>query len=357
MLRVLTVVVLLGLLPTLVAADTEVKSKADQITITGRVQTQWRHSTIDGEPSNVFFMRRVRATVKVKINDWIDGVVQPDYGDGKTSVKDAYARFKFNDNFQVVTGQAHRRFDMFELTSSTQILVIERDGRIGDTKVPTLSRMTEGLGFSDRDIGVFAKINDHDKRIVVQAGITNGDGANKDASQGEKAYQGRVTFKPMGDQDLRISGGISVKPYEGMAAGEVEYASGFEGSVEFGNFKEGVHIQAGFITGDNWGGVHTTFDAMTDGNSPTFIAAQGIATYKHRLQNNRWIESVEPLVRVSFADPNNDIDDDGGILVTPGLNAFFTNRNRVSVNVDIFLPQDSMLDTEASIKAQSWLYW
>lgn len=350
-------------LPALANAETEISSKAEKLTITGRMQAQWRHTTIEGEPSNEFLIRRARATVKVKINDLWHGVVQPDFGEGKFSLKDAYARFTPSKQFEFTMGQAKRNFDLFELTSSTQILVIERDGRIGNVKVPTLSTLTEKLGYSDRDIGLFAHVNDASKRFGVDVSVTNGDGANEKASMGEKAVQGRLSVQPISEQPLSLHGGWSMKPYETQYAGtdsaETEYANAFEAALEYGAWERGVHVQAAFIGGENWKGEFTDFrPTVSPADSlPTFLTVQGILTYKQPLQSSRWLESIEPLVRVSWADPNIDIDDDGGILITPGVNLFLKSRNRFSVNTDIFVPQDSDASVETSVKVQSWVYW
>lgn len=359
--------VLGSMLPCIAVAEApEVDSKAVKITFTGRVQALWSHTTIDrGDPSNEFLMRRVRGTMKVKINDWVSGIVEPDFGEGKAELRDAYVKLEPNDYFSATIGQAKRRFDLFELTSSTQILVIERDGRIGRKKYPSLSYFTEDLGFADRDIGVFVSLHDEDERFNVDAAITNGAGANKKAEIGEKAFQGRVSVVPVADFDLQVSAGVSVKPFEkgaGAAADslDVRYASAFEGSIEYGSFKSGPHVQAGVVLGSN----SKKYDAAKN-ESPTFTALQAIATYKRALVGNRWLEAVEPLVRVSYADPNTDTDKDGGIVVTPGFNAFLAHRNRLSVNADIWLPQaDDDAATafeedkvQVGLKIASWLFF
>ena len=39
-----------------------------------------------------------------------------------------------------------------------------------------------------------------------------------------------------------------------------------------------------------------------------------------------------------MADPDDGIDDDGGLLVTPGFAAYFVGRNRISLNLDWYDP-------------------
>lgn len=350
----------LGALFAATATGVEVESKATKVTITGRVQALWSHSTIDGDPSNEFLLRRARLAIKLSVNDWVSGIVEPDFAvvDQKVDLKDAYFKMEPHDNFSITVGQTKRRFDIFELTSSTQMLIIERDGRIGRQKVPSYSLLTEDLGYADRDIGVFVAAHDGDERINVEAGLTNGAGANKRAEFSRKAFQGRVSVKPIAETDLMLNVATSVKPYDnGTATDSLKYAAAFEGSVEYGNFKSGPHVQAGVVVGKNYK------LPLVAGDPPSFTAVQGIAAYKHAMSNSKWFEAVEPLVRVSYADPNTDVDDDGGIVVTPGVNLFVVNRTRLALNADIFIPQESSAPmapkekTEVGIKAATWLYW
>lgn len=339
------------------AGAVEIESKAEKITITGRVQTMWYTSSIQGDPGNEFIIRRARMALKIKANDWLSGMVEPDFapGGGQIDLKDAYVKMSPSENFDIVVGQTKRRFDLFELTSSTQMLVIERDGRIGRRKVPSLSAFTEGAGYSDRDIGLFVMAHDEKERFNLEAAVTNGSGANAKPTIGAKAFQGRLSVEPMRDTNLMLNVGVSVKPQRTVNAASdtaTAYNAAFEGSVEYGNFSKGPHLQAGIVVGDN----PATYSAATD-DFKSATSVQVIGSYKMPLQNNRWLEAWEPLLRVDFSDPNTDIDDNGGMLFTPGVNFFVVNRSRLSANIDIFQPSASGADTEVSFKAASWLYF
>jgi len=368
----------LGLLAASAARAVEIDSKAEKITLTGRVQPLWTYSSFeDGNPSNEFLLRRARLAMKVKINDWISGVVEPDFGEGKLALKDAYFAFEpVEDRLEFIVGQTKRRYDLFELTSSTQILVIERDGRIGRLKVPSLSFLTEELGYADRDIGLFVLGNTASERVRIEAAVTNGAGANTKPTIGEKAFQGRVSVEPIASRPLTVNGGVSLRPYEStfdrvtgvdtVSVTNVEYGTAFEGSIEYGKWERGPHVQAGVVGGTNFdsdiGGV-----AKTDNrDAASFLALQGIVTYKKAFANPTWFEAVEPLVRVSWADPNTDVDNDGGIVITPGVNLFVTGRTRMMANVDVFVPEandnPSTTATDESetlfgVKVASWLYF
>ena len=71
-----------------------------------------------------------RLLLDVTVGDFLSARLQPGFVGGKTELKDVYLRLNFADDFQVSMGQFKRAFDLFELSSSTDLSVIERDGRI-----------------------------------------------------------------------------------------------------------------------------------------------------------------------------------------------------------------------------------
>ncbi len=337
-------------------AQVKIESKAAEITLTGRLHLQWNTTSIDGPISNEFLIRRARLTAEIDFNDWISGKIQPDYGEGEVSLKDAYLRLSFDPAFRATLGQFKRPFDLFELTSSTQILVIERAGGIrglntcsGPGGICTYSRFTEKLGYSDRDIGVMVE-GEVGGRFEYAVSVTNGTGANTEEENGTKSYTGRLAVEAA--SDFTIAANLGAHDYEREnALGEMEneYAIAFGGDIEYGNYTRGLHLQAGITTGDNWSNLNASFDPTT------FLTAQGILTYKVPLSNSRFLEAIEPVARVSWGDPDTDANDDEGILFTPGLVAFFSGRNKLAINADIWSPSQG--DTELSIKMQSYLHF
>ncbi len=341
---------------TTAAAQVKIESKAAEITLTGRVHLQWNSTSVDGPISNEFLIRRARLTAEIDFNDWISGKVQPEYGEGESSLKDAYLRLSFDPAFRVTLGQFKRPFDLFELTSSTQIAVIERAGGIrgldtcaGPGGICSYSRFTEKLSYSDRDIGGMVE-GDLGSRVEYSASVTNGTGGNTEEENGTKSYTGRLAVA--GTPDLTIAANLGAHDYEREnALGEMEneYAIAFGGDLEYGNYTSGLHLQAGFTTGDNWKNLDTS------GDPTTFVTAQGILSYKVPLSNSRFLEAIAPIARVSWGDPDTEANDDEGLLFTPGLVAFFGGRNKLAINADIWSPSQG--DTELSVKVQSYLHF
>lgn len=334
-----------------------IRSRAVEIRLSGRVHEQFNTTSADGEAASEFLILRARPELEVVVNDFIEGKLTVDFGEGEVDLKDAYLTLNFDPAFEVTLGQFKRPFDLFELTSSTQILVIERTGKIRGTEVSSLSRFTERLRYSDRDIGV--RISGHDRRSVVKwaAAVTNGNGANAEDADGVKALQARVGVSPV--DRLTVWGNLSATPFATETAGgrpdrqgDHDQAVAFQFDAEWGNFDRGLHIQAGIVGGDNWRRVEgTTADV------PQFLAWQVMGTYKIPVQGKRFVGAVEPLLRVSQGNPDTDVADDGGILLTPGFVVHFVGRNKIALNLDVWNPEDDALDAEASFKAQAYLHF
>ena len=101
--------------------------------------------------------------------------------------------------------------------------------------------------------------------------------------------------------------------------------------------------------GDNWKNL------STQGRPSTFLTTQGIVSYRFLITETENLEGVEPLVRVSWADPDTDVESDGGMLLTTGVMLHFLGRNRAAVNIDVWDPEQGA--TEWSLKVQTSLHF
>ena len=383
------------------AVEVKSASEAQEIKLAGRLHTQFNSTSVDGEPGSEFLVRRARFVAEVKLNDFVSGKVEPEYGAGTYSLKDGYMELSIGESYRVKFGQFKRSFDLFQLTSSTRGLVIERGLAIrGVHGLRTYSSLSEKLQYSDRDIGFAGIYGNKSRPVSASFMVSNGIGANKVPSDEEEGfadlqYSGRIELDPVEGRDLTVAFNGSYRPYlvtttvsscvealdgakrgdnapailiESEVSEEYSLALGFD--VDLGNYTSGPHVKAGLIRGENWAidsfaGPDT---ASTDSTRiisvvnrvnadapPTFIAGQIIATYKLLIAGNDYVEAIEPIVRVSYADPNDDISDDGGILITPGFQTFFTGRNKISFNLDLFFPESDDEKREYSFKAQTYL--
>lgn len=331
--------------------------------IGGRFHMQYNTTSVDSSdgdpiPETEFLLRRARLTFDVTFNDLISARIEPDYsaisGVGLFSLRDAYMRLTFGSGLRATAGQFKRPFDVFELTSSTQILVAERGGQVrGVTAcgriatVCSYSNLSAGLLYSDRDLGLMLDGALVPGRLQYAVAATNGQTLRQRESNSGKQLTGRVSVTPL--KDLVVSGNVGWKDYTNPASESAERALAWGADVEFGNYTKGPHVQAGIIGGGNWRALTADSTDIED-----FLTGQVIGTWRFPVQH-KWIDGVEPTFRASWADPNGTEVGDRGWLVTPGAMLHLGSRNRLYVNVDIWVPQVG--DTEYALLTQLNFYF
>ncbi len=333
-----------------------IAGRAADIEIGGRLHTQFATSSIEDEGSN-FFIRRARITVDLGLGEHLDARIMPEVAGGSASLQDAYVRYAFSPGFRVSAGQFKRAFDLFELESSTNLPLVERDGRIpgfsectGPDGTCSYSRLSEKLRFAGRDVGVRVDGSLGEGGSYMLS-LTNGTGVNRSDENGGKSVSGRVTFRAA--DDVRIGANVGVHDYMLTSAtdgpnGSTEYATAGGVDVTVGTYRGGLRFMGSVLFGDNW-------SADPSGDTG-FTAFQVLGSYYHELTQSDVLHGIEPVLRVSYGDPDRDTDDDGGMLITPGILAYFHGRNRIGLNVDVYSPQGGA-DTEYSFKVMSFVYF
>ncbi len=333
-------------------AQVEINARSATIRVGGRLHSQFATSSDEDGKSTDFFNRRARLTFDVTVSDYVDGRVQPDLSGGGADLKDAYFRLKFDPAFRVSFGQFKRAFDVFELDSSTEMVMVERTGRIsgvshcaGVGSVCSLSRFTESLRYSDRDAGIRFD-GALSERVSYLATVTNGTGTRGSDENSGKSISGRLSVDL--DNGLVLSGNIGGHDYTDADDNDrTGVAYGVD--LVWGSFRDGTNVRLGLVTGDNW-----REDDNASGDSPSFMAVQGVWS-NYTPVDHHIFEAIEPIARLSWGDPDMDSADDTGLLLTPGLNAYVSGRNRIGVNLDVYRPNG--LDTQYSFKVQTSLYF
>jgi hypothetical protein len=332
-----------------IAAPSQIQAQdLPSVDLGGRVQAQYAHSSVDGA-ENDFFFRRVRLRADISVNDWITGRIQPDFKGGGASLQDAYVDLAFSEGLNIRIGQFKRPFDLFDLSSSTNLSLIERDGRIeglggcpGVGGLCAHNRLTEALEFTGRDQGVM--VDGTAGRVEYAVMVSNGEGANASDVNDGKSFSSRVVVAA--SDDLRVAGKLSVHDYLSDSA-ETSQAVAFGVDAEWGTWRDGFHAQLSVVSGENWA-------LPIAGDPATFQAIEGWASYYHPLEGDR-VVGIEPLLRVGYADANTDGADDAGTLLTPGLMFYFGGRNKIGANMDVYRPQSG--GTEYSLKIQTYIYF
>jgi hypothetical protein len=318
-----------------------------RVAIHGQLQTQYAVSSVPGARAG-FLVRRARLIADIAFGDFLDARIQPDFAPSQPRLQDAWVRFDFAPSFQVRMGQFKRAFDVFELSPVMDLSLIERDGRIeglsacaGVGGVCTFSRLTEELGFAGRDQGV--RVEGSSGRLGYVGTLTNGSGADLPNPNSSVSSSGRLTAS-LTDR-ARLSGQLALHDYRDTT-GTAGYASAWSVDLELGTWQEGMHVQAAVAGGDNWrmaGGA---------GDPVRFLTGQVAASWYHALSGAR-LSGLEPLLRVSVADPDASVRADGAWLVTPGLMVYLGGRNKIGVNLDAYAPRGGRV--RHSLKVQTYV--
>jgi hypothetical protein len=332
----------------------EPRDPVERTELGGRVHVQLNTTSGDDGPASELLVRRARIWTATRINDWIDGAVQVDVSGASAVARFAFVRLSLSSAARLSFGQFKRAFDSFELTSSSQILVVERDGDVrgaGDCTgvggVCSYSRFSEKLLFSSLDVGVLLQGEVAGGRLGYLLSATNGPGPNTGEENDAKSFSGRAEWTIGGVVKLGANG--AVHDYSDPVTAADRFARAVALDVEVGDFDGGLHLQAGVMLGDNW----RNLDEM--GDESRFLTWQGIATYRISLDDTARVRAIEPLARVSWGDPDRDTTSDAGLLFTPGVMVHFQGRNKIALNVDVWRPQQGL--TNWGLKAQSYLYF
>lgn len=323
---------------------------------TGRVQIQFNTTSVDNDDlaaapaSSAFETRRARLGTRFAYGDWIMGKVEADLAGAGARLTDGFAELAVSDGLGVRAGQFKKPFGLFELESSTQIRTIERGVRIRGVRelvaVPGETQsLLEGSGHVGRQIGVMA--HGQAGRLGYAAGVFNGEGANTLETSGTKAYAGRLTY---GVRDpLVLGAAVSVQPTRPFDNAAVTQGTAIGVDATWGGFRrEGLTVMAEAMMGDN------ALRAVA-GDPATMRGVHGTAAWFAPRVGR--VEGIEPVLRLSWADPDTGVDDDHGTLLTPGLNLYFSGRNRLMVNGDVYVPGQDELDTEFAVVAQLQLHF
>lgn len=354
------------------AQKLEVESGPVKLGITGRVQFQFNSTSVSGEEAGLatgpaettFETRRVRLAAELAIDDWIKGMLEPDFAMGKLQLRQVWMELDFSDALGLRAGQWKKPFSLIQLTSSSMIPMIERNVRIrglaetlkeqdeagvltsyrGTTLFGEEQYLLETLGYDSYDMG--AALRGKLGSVGYEVGVFNGTGWDKTDENAGKSFTGRVTWTAPTAAPLRLGVGASRRDYLQTVSGVsiTKNGTALEADLEYGAYRRpGLWLLAEMAGGKN----------LVDGD---FRGAHAVGAYYVPTGAER-VEGIEPVFRVSWGDPNTDKENDAGLLLTPGLNLHFFGRNQLMVNWDWYLPQGNVFRNENAVRAQVQLFF
>ena len=150
--------------------------------------------------------------------------------------------------------------------------------------------------------------------------------------------------------NLTLAANVSNNDYQNELDPSRSRAAAYGIDVEWGSYRAlGWHLKGGVIGGDNWRAL------SGDGTPGTFRSAQGIVTHKFGVASTDRLSAIEPLFRLSWADPDTDSESDQEIFATLGMVLHFVGRNKIAANLEMWDP--AVGDREWSLKVQSYLHF
>lgn len=311
-----------------------IRGGVDSLRVTANIQTQFNTTSADDEPSSEWLVRRGRLGVGAWAAGWIYGFVEGDFGRGRVELTDGYARLDFALAARVQLGHYKKPFDVLELTSSRELLVVERDGSPRGATGFTPSGLIGDLRYSDRDVGgtwsgVFGPSR-------LTAGVFNGAGRNRIEDDDGKQLVARLEVSaPAGWRLAGAWSGLRISEPLPDEDAEPAWFHAFEAAATFGEYLEPgwKGLLQGFIA-DNYD------PDLQGGEDVSLHALQGIVAYHFGIFDVPYLIGVEPVARVGWTDPDTDAENDfESTLWTGGLNLYHHRSLKTQVGIDHLDPR------------------
>jgi hypothetical protein len=337
------------------------------VKLTGRLQEQFYYfdntdyaSTV-GAQSN-FFTRRARIEARGNISENVSVVIQPSFEGGRNlsnvattctssavpagggtptvtcrttgrsglRLRDAFIDVLFSKAgakgaLYLRAGQEKRPYSRYELTSSNNLVSIERGAGQG-----LLAQASNDLfaanGFLSHDVGASVryeyKLNDL-QLVTVKVGAYNGQGESLNDVNNKKSFGARATASVTPKLDL----GASWFAHDGIVtvggvpdSAFTNYA--FDADAQWGKpGDEGLYVLGEYLHGNDNSVAKNTIQGF-----------QGLAAYNIRMKSpTSWLYAVEPAFRIDVADPNTNVDNNRVTTMTVVLGVYMSSKAQLRV--------------------------
>jgi hypothetical protein len=334
------------------------------VNVQGRVQVQWNTTSVDEDEAGVstpiaastFETRRVRFGANILVAGWIRGVLESEYALGRVQLRQAWVGLELDSSTLVRAGQFKKPFSLIFLTSSARGPVIERGVRIrnlGDALVEADAAselrgveligeqhaLLDAQGYLAYELG--AEFSHRRGPFGITIGAFNGTGPDTRDENDGKSFAARGTFSTDVGPPLTFGAAWSHRElnWPVPASDSTRSGNAFSLDAELGGFRRGLWVIAEATVGDNL----VSEERFTGVNVVASIFAK---------TGGAKVEGIEPVARISWGDPDDTVDGDAGMLLTPGINIYFFGANRLMLNWDVFLPQADRVGTQHAARAQ-----
>jgi hypothetical protein len=333
-----------------------------------------------GAKSN-FFIRRARLEARGQISENVSLFIQPSFEGGRPlnnvvttcepitvpatgatitpnctttgrsglRLRDAWIEIRFTKPeskgaFYFRGGQEKRPYSRYELTSSNNLPSIERGAGQG-LPGKASNDLFADAGVLSHDVGASARGEytiDADRKVVLTAGVYNGQGESLNDVNSAKSFGFRGTVGVYKKLDIggnyfshdaiQTVSGVADSSFRNWAWG-IDAAWGKPGD-------EGLYAVAEYLYGE---------DRSASQNKMRGI--QGIAAYNIRFKNpDAFLYAIEPAFRYDYADPNKDGADDRVTTITAVLGFYFASKAQFRVAYERQSYQDAGLPSVGGVR-------
>ena len=362
------------------AAAQTIEAGEIKLKLIGRIQTQFSTTSVDeaeliaagASPEAIsgstFELRRLRFGSELEYEQWLTGKIEMEFAMARVQTRDAFMNINFGPRLNLRVGQFKKPFGMLQLHSSSTWPVIERGVRIrglsallshqntaagdstlgtfrGSIVLPDQQELLEVFGYQNFDIG--AALHGRLGGFGYNIGVFNGNGSDRLDDTDGQSVAARLTFKLPTELPVTFGTALSRRTYRVASRPQIRTDAGtaYEFDVEIGAFRRpGLHMLGEVAVGDN---------LATD---EQFLGSQAVIAWFKPLAHTRF-DGLEVAARASYGDPRRDSAEDSAWLLTPGLNLYFSGRNRLMFNWDFFTPSGARFSSENAMRAQAQLYF
>jgi hypothetical protein len=348
------------------------------VKLTGRLQEQFYvfdnepYAATVGSESN-FFTRRARIEARGQISENVTVYIQPSFEGGRNlsnvvttcsgtplvcrttgrsglRLRDAWIDVRFSPEaskggLYLRAGQEKRPYSRYELTSSNNLVSIERGA--GQGMLPRASNdLFSSNGFLSHDVGASIRYEyklDDLRLVTLKFGAYNGQGESLNDVNNTKSFGARATAGLWSKLDI----GGSWFAHDGIVT------VGTTPDSAFTNYAWGVDAQWG-KPGEE--GLYVLGEYL-DGNDATSAknkirGVQGLAAYNYRFKSpTSWLYAIEPAFRVDLADPNTALKSDRATLITAVLGIYMSSKAQLRVAYERQSFQDDITPAISGIRS------
>jgi phosphate-selective porin OprO and OprP len=164
---------------------------AYQLRITGQIQTDLRDFLRHDDVTDIseFLVRRARLGIEATVYKYFEFRLLPDFGQGKTTIQDAYLNIHYIDEFQIAAGKLKEPVSYEELIQDRFVPTVERS---------IIDQLTPG-----RDVGVLLHgENLLGNKLDYAVGVFNGSINGDQDTNGNKDIAWRLAVRPLNFESL-----------------------------------------------------------------------------------------------------------------------------------------------------------